>query len=58
VPPGDAPALARTVARLADDSALAARLGAAGRAVVEQHLNLDAMAAALGRLLTKSEAKA
>jgi glycosyltransferase involved in cell wall biosynthesis len=35
VPPGDAPALASALRRLADDPALAARLGAAARATAE-----------------------
>lgn len=41
VPPGDSAALAAALLRLLGDPAQAARLGAAGRRRVEQHLNWD-----------------
>ena len=41
VPPGDSAALAAALLRLLGDPAHAARLGAAGRRRVEQHLNWD-----------------
>lgn len=50
-PPGDSAALVENVGRLVADPELAARVGSAGRAVVETHLNIDAMAAALMNLL-------
>lgn len=40
VPHGDAPALARAVVRLLDDTALAARLGAGGRALVKGEFSM------------------
>lgn len=50
-PPGDGAALLERVHFLADDLSLAARIGAAGRSVIESSLNVDMMAAALLRLL-------
>jgi glycosyltransferase involved in cell wall biosynthesis len=50
VPAGDPDALARALRRLHDDPALRARLGAAGRAVVQAHTHAawaDGMARAL-----------
>lgn len=44
VPPGDAPALAAALERLAADPALRARLGASGRARVARDLSWDAAA--------------
>jgi colanic acid biosynthesis glycosyl transferase WcaI len=41
VRPGDAPALADALARLADDPALRTSLGRAGRAHAEAHFELD-----------------
>jgi rhamnosyl/mannosyltransferase len=43
VPPGDAAALRAAMRRLAADGALRRRLGAAGRARVEQHFTLERM---------------
>ncbi len=40
-PPGDAAALAQAILRLADDAALARRLGAAGRAIAASEYDLD-----------------
>lgn len=42
VPPGDAPALRAAIVRLLADADETARLGRAGRRLVEQRLNLDA----------------
>lgn len=50
-PPGDGAALVVCVRRMMADSALAAKIGGAGRAVVETHLNIDAMVTALLNLL-------
>ena len=50
-PPRDASALAERVRNLADDPALAEQIGAAGRKVIEEHLNSDAMAHALEVIL-------
>ncbi|MCC6905814.1 MAG: glycosyltransferase [Anaerolineae bacterium] len=44
-PPGDAPALAQAIRRLADDAGLRARLGAAGRACMESAFSEQAIAA-------------
>jgi glycosyltransferase involved in cell wall biosynthesis len=41
VPPADPPALAAALQRLLDEPQLRARLGAAGRARVEEHFSLD-----------------
>jgi glycosyltransferase involved in cell wall biosynthesis len=41
VPAGDPPGLAAALQRMVDDPALRARLGAAGRARVEEHFRLD-----------------
>ena len=41
VPPDDPPALAAAMARLLDDPAGAARLGAAGRACVREHYTVQ-----------------
>jgi glycosyltransferase involved in cell wall biosynthesis len=49
---GDEAALARNLLRLCHDDALAARLGAAGRARVEQHFALDAQTAELEAIYT------
>jgi glycosyltransferase involved in cell wall biosynthesis len=43
VPPGDAPALARAIGRLADDPAAAKAMGAAGRRRVESHFTVERM---------------
>jgi glycosyltransferase involved in cell wall biosynthesis len=43
VPPGDPAALARAVRRLAADPALAARVGAAGRATYERHASEEVL---------------
>ncbi|NJL70855.1 MAG: glycosyltransferase [Candidatus Competibacteraceae bacterium] len=53
VPPGDAAALADKARLLATDPAFAAALGAKARTVVEEHLNVDAMASALADLLPR-----
>jgi glycosyltransferase involved in cell wall biosynthesis len=53
VPPADAPALARALARLLDDPALAARLGEGGRRMVEGEFSLASFAAR-GRALYRS----
>jgi glycosyltransferase involved in cell wall biosynthesis len=45
VPPGDAAALAGAIRRLAEDPALRARLGAAGRARAERHFDRARLAA-------------
>jgi glycosyltransferase involved in cell wall biosynthesis len=44
VPPGDAAALARALARLADDSELRVRLGAAGRVRAVAEFSYDRVA--------------
>ena len=50
-PPCDASALAERARKLADDPALAHRIGIAGRTLIEEHFNSDAMARALEKLL-------
>jgi len=40
-PPGDAPALASALRRLADDPELRARLGAAGRRTVQEGFDVE-----------------
>ena len=50
-PPGDASALAERVRTLLEDPALVEQIGAAGRKVIEEHLNSDAMAHTLETLL-------
>jgi glycosyltransferase involved in cell wall biosynthesis len=56
VPPGDADALARALDSVAADAALRARLGAAGRALVERDFDLRACTARLARFLEASYA--
>lgn len=51
VPPGDAAALARAVAKLAGDPAAAKAMGARGRAAVEREHSWDHRAAEVDRLL-------
>ncbi len=51
VPPGDVPAMAVALRRLAEDPDLRRRLGRAGRRVAEEHLSLNAAAGRLVRLL-------
>jgi glycosyltransferase involved in cell wall biosynthesis len=48
--PGDAAQLAERIIQLATDPALRARLGAAGRATVEQHFNSDRLGKELGTI--------
>jgi glycosyltransferase involved in cell wall biosynthesis len=50
-PARNASVLARHVRNLADDPGLAEQIGAAGRKVIEEHLNSDAMAHALEKLI-------
>lgn len=49
VPPGDAAALARAMRKLANDPALARRLGARGRAIAEKDLDAGLVARAMCR---------
>lgn len=51
VSPGDVPALAAALARLADDPGLRSRMGQAGRRAVIEGYSLDASAAAVDRFL-------
>jgi glycosyltransferase involved in cell wall biosynthesis len=50
VPPGDAPGLARALRQLAEDPALATRLGRAGRARVEAEFDVQRSARRLVEL--------
>ena len=58
VPPRDPARLAAAIARLLDDSILAARLGAAGRARVEERFSLSARVRALTELFRQVAAAA
>jgi glycosyltransferase involved in cell wall biosynthesis len=51
IPPGNVSALSACVHELSANSALIERLGAAGRKIVEQHLNTDRMAESLKAIL-------
>jgi len=55
VPPGDAPALAQAVRRLAADPQQARRLGLAGRAFVETHYDRRKLAGELIRIIQPME---
>lgn len=57
VPPGDVPALAAAIERLAGDLPFRRRLGAAGRARVEASFDQDRGAAALLDLVARSQAR-
>jgi glycosyltransferase involved in cell wall biosynthesis len=50
VPPGDVPALSRSILTLLESPTLARRLGAAARRLVEQHFSIDRMAEATTRV--------
>ena len=54
VPPGDVPAWADAITRLASDASLRARMGAAGRAQACERFAAPRIAAAFGRLLGNS----
>ncbi len=54
VPPGDADALARGLARVAGDAAWRSAAGPAGRAAVEKRFTIDAAAAGLARVLREA----
>jgi glycosyltransferase involved in cell wall biosynthesis len=51
VPPGDAPALARAVSRIAADSSLAQKLSAGGLAAFREHASEDVLGARWRSLL-------
>lgn len=53
VPPGDPEALAEAIVRVLDDPSLAARLGEAGREVVEKHHGLEGMVRAFEAVYEK-----
>ncbi len=50
-PSGDASALVTRVRNLANDPGLAVQIDATGRKVIKEHLNSDAMAHALEKLI-------
>jgi len=50
-PAGDASGLVTRVRNLANDPGLAEQIGATGRKVIKEHLNSDAMAHALEKLI-------
>jgi len=54
VPPGDVPAWSGAILQLANDAALRARMGAAGRAQACERFALPRIAEAFGRLLEKA----
>ncbi len=56
-PMGDAEALAASIARFAGEDGLAARLGSAGRARVEQMFDLDRNVARLVELFDRMQAE-
>lgn len=55
VPPGDGAAIGAAIGRIRTDAPLAARIGAAARATVETHFQLDKNAGSLAALVARGE---